>query len=724
MKIILDNVTNIDSITTINANFDKIEQELQNKILYRDNPVGEPNTLEDDLDVNGKTLYNIGNIETNGDLFAPISEVQALVDEAEDFRNGAAASAIEAGNSAALAITQANNAAASYDAFDDRYLGSKSSPPTLDNDGNALLVGALYFDTVSNRMKVRSVSNVWIDVSLDAASFAGPNGATLIGYTSNYMGSVTRLLSAKLNEWVSLTDFGADPTGAVECAAQFNNAVRAARFLWCSPGTYLLNPRHMLYDDGAYQQVTRVGVSIPSNTTILGYGATINSTNTNNDSYSLLASFRTSNVHIKGLKLIGDRDTNTSNPAVPNDYGFGIDFRDVTDCSVEDCESSKMWGDAFYLGVTDTGGTGSNIVRYLNIHGHDCRRQGLSITGGQNITVAGYLFERISGASAGPAAGIDIEPNTTALCQNITIVNGTIRDCNFSILAYKVQGLVIDQLIAENCVQQFPVPGDRVFDFDISGVTCRGGAASNYGILWQERRTLSRGRISNFSITGSKLYDVLITDESGFDFSDITFSDGQIYGYTGGVMTSQIDVAPSSVLFERIKFIYPLGILGTNLTPAGRILSNSGGRLRNCEFINRDTVLSLAISYGLYGNQGNIHKGLLTFTKDALSLQNSWTTVGGYEGPYYTRDSEGRVELYGVITGGTTTAGTVIATLPDGFRPIARVMNSVVNDSGSVVTTGVIYVETNGNIVTGPGFLNNRVSLDGVAFNSVGVITS
>ena len=51
-------------------------------------------------------------------------------------------------------------------------------------------------------------------------------------------------------------------------------------------------------------------------------------------------------------------------------------------------------------------------------------------------------------------------------------------------------------------------------------------------------------------------------------------------------------------------------------------------------------------------------------------------------------------------------------------------MNSVVNDSGSVVTTGVIYVETNGNIVTGPGFLNNRVSLDGVAFNSVGVITS
>lgn len=45
-------------------------------------------------------------------------------------------------------------AAASYDAFDDRYLGSKSSNPTLDNDGNALLTGALYWNSVANEMRV------------------------------------------------------------------------------------------------------------------------------------------------------------------------------------------------------------------------------------------------------------------------------------------------------------------------------------------------------------------------------------------------------------------------------------------------------------------------------------------------------------------------------------------------------------------------------------------
>ena len=43
-------------------------------------------------------------------------------------------------------------AAASYDSFDDRYLGSKSTAPTLDNDGNALITGAIYWNSVTNAM--------------------------------------------------------------------------------------------------------------------------------------------------------------------------------------------------------------------------------------------------------------------------------------------------------------------------------------------------------------------------------------------------------------------------------------------------------------------------------------------------------------------------------------------------------------------------------------------
>jgi hypothetical protein len=54
--------------------------------------------------------------------------------------------------SATAAAASAAAAATTYDNFDDRYLGAKSTPPTLDNDGNALIVGAIYWNSVSNNM--------------------------------------------------------------------------------------------------------------------------------------------------------------------------------------------------------------------------------------------------------------------------------------------------------------------------------------------------------------------------------------------------------------------------------------------------------------------------------------------------------------------------------------------------------------------------------------------
>ena len=82
-------------------------------------------------------------------------------------RNESSASATAAANSAAAAAT-------ALDSFDDRYLGAKSSAPGQDNDGNALVQGALYFDTSANGMKVYDGS-AWI-----AASSSGT--ASLLTY--------------------------------------------------------------------------------------------------------------------------------------------------------------------------------------------------------------------------------------------------------------------------------------------------------------------------------------------------------------------------------------------------------------------------------------------------------------------------------------------------------------------------------------------------------------
>ena len=70
-----------------------------------------------------------------------------------------ASSATAAAGSATSAATSATDAAASLDEFTDIYLGAKSTAPTVDNDGNPLQAGALYFNTVSNTMFVYSGSS-------------------------------------------------------------------------------------------------------------------------------------------------------------------------------------------------------------------------------------------------------------------------------------------------------------------------------------------------------------------------------------------------------------------------------------------------------------------------------------------------------------------------------------------------------------------------------------
>ena len=78
----------------------------------------------------------------------------------------AANSATASANSATASANSASAAEATFDLFDDSFLGAKSSDPTVDNDGNALKDGALYFDTTNDVMKVYNLSNTtWLQLT-------------------------------------------------------------------------------------------------------------------------------------------------------------------------------------------------------------------------------------------------------------------------------------------------------------------------------------------------------------------------------------------------------------------------------------------------------------------------------------------------------------------------------------------------------------------------------
>lgn len=56
------------SNTTFNTTFTAIENEFQQKVLYRDNPSGEPNSMQNDLDLNSNDINNVKDITMTGDF--------------------------------------------------------------------------------------------------------------------------------------------------------------------------------------------------------------------------------------------------------------------------------------------------------------------------------------------------------------------------------------------------------------------------------------------------------------------------------------------------------------------------------------------------------------------------------------------------------------------------------------------------------------------------------
>jgi hypothetical protein len=230
MEIIMTKITPLSDITTlqniaatINANNDKVEVALENTLSLDGST---PNSMGADLDLNSFSLINVATLNgvvvdtlsANLDIVAALSD--SIIEVAENATNistvaadtiainaasgnaaAAAASAADALVSEGNAATSEAAAAASYNSFDDRYLGAKAVEPTLDNDGDALLTGALYFNTVTEDMWVYT-GTAWAVayVSLGDALLANANlsdldsattALTNLGLTSNGKSLVT-----------------------------------------------------------------------------------------------------------------------------------------------------------------------------------------------------------------------------------------------------------------------------------------------------------------------------------------------------------------------------------------------------------------------------------------------------------------------------------------------------------------------------------------------------
>ena len=181
--------------------FDKvtlIAQELQEQ-LDRSLKVSKTATIttpEITADASARAGKLLGFDSTGNALDATIdgTGVATSATNAANSATAAANSATAAAGSATAAENAKNAAEAALDTFDDDFLGAKSSNPSLDNDGNALADGALYFDTTNNVMKVYDLGNTqWKQLTptssqqtnIDAAVANASNINAVAGAASN-----------------------------------------------------------------------------------------------------------------------------------------------------------------------------------------------------------------------------------------------------------------------------------------------------------------------------------------------------------------------------------------------------------------------------------------------------------------------------------------------------------------------------------------------------------
>ena len=113
-------------------------------------------------------------------IFGSTASAAASASAASASASAAATSASNAATSATNSANSATSSAASYTTFNNQYLGSKASDPTVNNTGGALVAGNLYWNSTVSEMRVYSGS-AWVAAYLPAAGYLALTGGTMTG---------------------------------------------------------------------------------------------------------------------------------------------------------------------------------------------------------------------------------------------------------------------------------------------------------------------------------------------------------------------------------------------------------------------------------------------------------------------------------------------------------------------------------------------------------------
>jgi hypothetical protein len=156
--------------------------------------------------------------------------------------------------------------------------------------------------------------------------------------------------------------------------------------------------------------------------------------------YQIIRIWDVNDVVLEGAMLDGSKELNAA-PAKRHEegYGMGISVAGSANVTIRSATTIGCWGDGVYIANSyRPSATAPDGIRLVDHRAVGCRRQGVSIISGRNITIERGVWEDIGGTA--PSAGLDIEPNSNRdVLENIRVVDPVTRRCKIGILVFLAQ---------------------------------------------------------------------------------------------------------------------------------------------------------------------------------------------------------------------------------------------------------------------------------------------
>jgi len=251
--------------------------------------------------------------------------------------------------------------------------------------------------------------------------------ASLVPVVQN--GVTVKATLGQLQEYASVTDYGAVGDGVTDDSVAIQNAVNDNNGVFFPSGTYkvgtpiVLKSNNTLFGEGASSVVLYTG-------SVTSQGAFF----ANSGSSSAYIE----NLSISNLKVLGQVAT-----AGFSEFVHLISLHGVRNCLIERCVVEGFRGDGIILGSGDLAGQERHNI---NVTIRDCyidgvnkdNRNGISVIDGTGITIENNFVTRTTRSNM--PGGIDIEPdgNVYHILRDISILNNKLLDIGGNVSAISV----------------------------------------------------------------------------------------------------------------------------------------------------------------------------------------------------------------------------------------------------------------------------------------------